>query len=100
MDTTVKSGFSIFAPTWDMVMDHKGHRITDEEYTRLYYERMNASWKANREKWMETLRMEEPVALSCYCKAGCFCHRYLLKDMFEKLCTKYQIPFYYYGELT
>lgn len=100
MDITVKSGFSIFAPTWDMVMGHKQGRISDEEYTKLYYDKMNASWKADRDKWIDTLKITEPVALTCYCREGAFCHRHLLKGMFEKLCERYDIPFLYYGELS
>lgn len=99
MDTTVKSGFSIFAPTWDMVMGHKAGRVSDEEYTQLYHDRMNASWKENRAKWIEVIETKEPLAIACYCKAGEFCHRLLLKDIFEKLCKHRGIEFMYYGEL-
>jgi uncharacterized protein YeaO (DUF488 family) len=100
MDTSVKTGFSIFAPTWSMVMDHKRGEISDDEYTAMYRARMNASFKAERGKWMQTIQMTEPVALGCFCKPGDFCHRILLKDMLEKLCAREGIEFLYYGELT
>ena len=39
IDVTRKSGRGLgllFAPTWDMIMQHKRGCITDEEYTRRY----------------------------------------------------------------
>jgi hypothetical protein len=102
MDTTVKSGFSIFAPTWDMVMGHKLGQISDEEYKKLYYAKMNASWKNEKERpqWLDVIQSKEPIAIGCYCAPGKFCHRHLLKEIFEKLCAARGIPFFYYGELT
>lgn len=99
VDTTVKSGNSIFSPTWDMVLGHKSGSVSDEEYTRLYRERMSTSWKAHKPEWQAFLRMTEPVAIACYCKAGHFCHRYLLRDLLKELCERQNIPFLYYGEL-
>jgi hypothetical protein len=104
MDTTVKSGFSIFKPTWDMVMGMKTGQLSWEEYIRLYHEKMNASWKDPKERplWLATIESTEPTAIGCMCKAGepFHCHRYLLRDIFEKLCKARGVPFYYYGELT
>ena len=40
LDITVKSGDRTFAPTWDMVMDYKSGKITQEEYTEMYYDLM------------------------------------------------------------
>ena len=48
LNTTVKSGIKAFAPTWDMVMGHKQGKISDEEYTKLYYALMRESWKKAR----------------------------------------------------
>lgn len=104
VDTTVKSGFSIFAPTWSIVLGLKSGSITWEDYTAEYRRLMNESWKANREKWMEFIQQTEPVAIACYCTGvdpvhRPHCHRYLLKDIFEKLCQAKGIEFRYYGEL-
>lgn len=99
VDTTVKGKSKLFAPTWDMVMGHKNGTLSDEDYTKQYRHRMIQSWLANREEWEAFLRREEPVAIACYCNVGCFCHRLLLKDIFEELCKKLNIPFLYYGEL-
>lgn len=99
VDTTVKSGLKIFAPTWEMVLGHKDGSWSDERYTKEYRRRMIQSWIDHREEWEKILRSEEPIALACYCKPGDFCHRLLLKDIFKELCEKLEIPYRYYGEL-
>jgi hypothetical protein len=104
LDTTVKTGTSIFAPTWNMVMGIKNGDLTWDEYTKHYWERMNASWKSkDRSIWIATLKETEPLAIACFCRyegLETHCHRFLLKDLFEKLCAREGIPFLYYGELT
>jgi len=109
VDTTVKSGHSIFAPSWDIVLGHKAGRVSDEEYTAEYRRLMNKSWHEHRDQWLEFIGQTEPLALACYCTAksathvhpdgSFFCHRFLLKDILEKLCHAKGIPFHYYGEL-
>jgi hypothetical protein len=88
LDTTVKSGDKAFAPTWKMVMGVKEGRISEEEYTREYLDRMRESYRNNRQRWDEVLGMDE-VLLACYCPAGSFCHRYLLRDMLVKCGAEY-----------
>lgn len=100
VDTTVKSGLKMFAPTWDMVLGHKNGSVSDEEYTQRYRQMMIESMRENKQAWLEFIERKEPVALACYCKPGVFCHRLLLKDIFAELCKKKEIPFLYYGELT
>ena len=113
IDTTVKTSDRLFSPTWTMVLDHKAAvkaheegKISDEElqaandaYAVQYRRMMIDSWVRNRVRWEEVLRNDEPVALACYCKPGAFCHRLLLRDMFEQICKKLDIPYQYYGEL-
>lgn len=114
MDTTVAVNNSVFAPTWDMVLGYKAYRrqlehpeeplgkhapIDEATYTRLYHERMNQSWKENRQQWLSVIESNEPMAIACFCAPGEFCHRHLLKDIFEKLCAARGIEFLYYGEL-
>jgi uncharacterized protein YeaO (DUF488 family) len=89
LDITVKSGDHTFAPTWEMVMGVKQRRITEDEYTRAYYERMRESYRQNRRRWDEILRMDE-VILACYCRADAFCHRYLLGDMLVTCGAEYR----------
>lgn len=103
MDTTVKSGYNLFAPTWDMVLAHKRgpeDGMTDEEYSKLYREMLVRSWKTRRKEWMNFLEDDDVYALACYCKAGNFCHRHLLIRFLEQLCKQLGLPFEYYGELT
>ena len=98
IDTTVKSGDSVFAPTWDIVMDHKSGRITDEEYTEVYRRIMRASYLRDPERWLEVCQMEH-VCIACYCPRGKFCHRHILAGYLEKVCYKLNIPFTMRGEL-
>jgi len=88
LDITVKSGDKAFAPTWKMVMGTREGRISQEEYTRQYYDLMRQSYRQNKGRWDEILAADE-VILACYCRADSFCHRYLLKDMLVKLGAVY-----------
>lgn len=98
LDTTVKSGDKVFAPSWAMVSDIKTGAITEAEYTERYVQAMRFSYRRNQERWLEVLNMEA-VALACYCPAGVFCHRHLLADMLCKCAAKHKIPFELRGEL-
>lgn len=100
LDTTVKGGYSPFAPTWDMVMGHKNGTMSDEEYKDLYWHKLVQSWKSRREDWMKIIQDPTPVALACYCKEGAFCHRLLLVEFLRKLCKQLNEEFEYFGELT
>lgn len=100
LDTTVKSGDRIFAPQWDMVLGHKNGTVSDEEYTQRYRRLMIDSWVNNRDRWMTLLQSNDQVALACYCPAGQFCHRHLLRGILEELGGKLNLPVRYYGELT
>lgn len=99
LDTTVKTGTSPFAPTWDIVWGHKQGTVSDDEYTKCYRSLMKESWVQRRAEWMETLQSTNKLALACYCRPDTFCHRHLLKDMFSELCVRLEIPFHYHGEL-
>jgi uncharacterized protein YeaO (DUF488 family) len=84
LDVSVKSGDACFAPTWAMVIDWKKGKITNAQYTEMYYARMRESYRTNRSRWEEVLALPS-VTLLCFCKKGTFCHRYLLADMLVKL---------------
>jgi hypothetical protein len=98
IDTTVKSGESIFAPTWPMVMGHKASTISDSEYTAQYLTMMRASFKANEPHWRTLLEQPDPIVLLCYCAARKFCHRLLLVDILLKIAPTYKISVTYEGE--
>lgn len=100
LDSTVKTGYSLFAPTWDMVMQHKAGTLSNDEYSAMYRDLMIRSWTSRRVEWMKILNDDKPIALGCFCRAGAFCHRLLLKDFLKQLCKQLEISFEYYGELT
>ncbi len=99
LDTTVKSGDPVFSPSWEMVRGYKEGLIDERTYEVLYKKRMVHSFTQNPERWRSVIR-GEPIALSCYCAPGVFCHRHLLTAMFKSICERREIPFTYHGEIT
>ena len=95
INASVKSGHRWLAPTWALLMAYKKGEITEAEkfqsLMRLRYRRYK--------NLFEAMAKRENVAFGCYCKKGEFCHRHLLVDMFERICSNYDIPFHYNGEL-
>jgi uncharacterized protein YeaO (DUF488 family) len=73
-----------FAPTWEIVKNHKSCIISDEEYTKIYLEKMRISYMHHRWEWNRILNMDE-ITFVCFCKANNFCHRYLLANLFVNL---------------
>tara|TARA_B100000700_G_scaffold155074_1_gene172233 strand:+ start:21154 stop:21534 length:381 start_codon:yes stop_codon:yes gene_type:complete len=84
LDTTVKSGYGMLAPTWNMVWDFKSGELSWRDYTRRYLEMMRESLSANRPLWSKLFSNNtsgnRKIALACYCKPNACCHRYLLRD--------------------
>ncbi len=101
VNTTVKSGMPIFAPSKDIVYGVKYHGMSTDEYRHEYLRLMNQSYFQNQQAWEEFLlfRRDSRIALACYCTPGEFCHRHLLAPMIQKVATHYQIPTVFYGEL-
>lgn len=79
-DITVKSGDPIFAPTWDMVSMLKTGKMSEEQYEKEYREMMYNSMRRFPKRW-DRLMEYERLALACYCRAGDFCHRHILKEL-------------------
>lgn len=98
IDTTVKSGDKVFAPTWQIVMDVKKSIITPEEYTASYHQMMKYSYANNKEHWRDLLSSKEPIVICCYCAAGKFCHRHLLVDYLLKAAINFKISVNFKGE--
>jgi uncharacterized protein YeaO (DUF488 family) len=88
LDTTVKTGSSVFAPTWDMVMAWKAGTLSDEEYSVQYRQRMEDSWNNHADVWLKTLDTDQLV-LGCFCPPNTFCHRRLLAKMFVRVASVY-----------
>jgi uncharacterized protein YeaO (DUF488 family) len=90
IDITVQSSkppWNIFAPTWEMVKDFKGGRISENQYTEQYMNLMRTRYKDNKEVFQQVIQiaMTGDVALACYCPPEAFCHRHLLKNIFMSI---------------
>lgn len=97
IDTTVKSGYKEFAPTWDIVTSVKNNVISEQAYVDVYIELMRESYVKHRNVWLHVLTKPK-IAIGCYCKPGIFCHRHVLKDYFLKVAEKHNINLTYMGE--
>ena len=80
LDITAKTGHKAFAPHFRDVMAYKNHILSEEEYTKLYLDRMYTSQDTNWKAW-GSLKNHPQIAFGCYCKAGAFCHRHLFTDL-------------------
>jgi uncharacterized protein YeaO (DUF488 family) len=94
IDTTVKSGLPLLAPSWEIVMGVKSGRITHEQYTAIYWQGLVDRYHDNPE-FFEWLVAHEDLALGCYCAAGLFCHRHIIVEF-----LKHITEVCYCGELT
>lgn len=98
IDTSLKSGEKLFAPSPEILWGYKaGHLSTREYYTR-YMRLIRDRFRRNPEPFLELLNMGK-IALACYCRADQFCHRLILRNILERLCIREGIEFYYGGEL-
>lgn len=87
LDITVKSakGWARkLAPTWKMVLGHKKKEITNEEYTKIYLDKLK---KLDDQQKLPILELRDlgiqwgnQVVFLCYCPDGKFCHTHLLID--------------------
>ena len=96
-DVTVKSGDKMFAPTWDFLMEYKDDQ-NEEKYISKFLPLMRKSYSENKKYWLDFLS-QDSATIACYCGKGKFCHRYLLVDIFEKVCNNSGIDFEYGGDL-
>ncbi len=79
LDITVKGQDpvgSYWAPTWDMVMDHK-KTGDDQAYIKKYHDKIMYMINQQPSCWEDLLNKDQ-VVLVCFCPAGAFCHRNLL----------------------
>lgn len=97
-DITVKTGNLAFAPTWQMVLDYKGGRLSEQEYTEQYKQMMRHSYNENRQEWERLLSIQQ-LALACYCPKKNFCHRHLLARMLESIHISRGNEVCLYGEI-
>lgn len=78
-------------------MGIKEGTLTEQQYTALYHERMRESYKANKQHWLQLCDTPR-LAIACFCKAGCFCHRHLLVTYLQKVCEHHNKPCKLMGE--
>ena len=98
LDSTVKTGNKIFAPTWPLLAKYKAKMIDEDEYTECYYQLMRESYINNRMEWDKLFEFDS-LAIGCYCAAGKFCHRLLLKDILISIAESRGMVIEYLGEL-
>ena len=98
IDTTVKSGVAAFAPNWKMVRESKAGVLSEKEYEQQYRALIEHKKIIYPLEW-EALCNTAVFALGCYCRAGKFCHRHILKDIIEEECAKRDIDFVDGGEI-
>lgn len=80
IDITAKSGLKPFAPDFANVMKYKRGELGEEEYTRLYLQKMALSQERYPQYWERLLAYPE-LAVGCYCKPGAYCHRLLFAEL-------------------
>ncbi|WP_107333904.1 hypothetical protein [Klebsiella pneumoniae] len=97
VDTTLKSGEKIFAPTPELLWPYKQGIVNQAEYVEIYYKLTRERFKRDPEPWIWLINQGR-ICLACYCGHDCFCHRHLLKDILAKLCKKERIRFIDRGE--
>lgn len=99
LDTTVKTGNPLYAPSWELVTGIKSKTLTEDEYTAGYYALMRKSFVDHTSEWL-SLFSHPVMVLGCYCPAGNFCHRHLLTDILEKIAIQERFHFVKGGEIT
>ncbi len=105
LNITIKSATglgTLFAPTWDMVMQSKRHQIAWETYCQQYTALMRDRYCTAEDQFVEALRSDELI-LGCYCPDTStttrHCHRYLLADILTKVANHHNIATIQLGEL-
>lgn len=83
MDTTIKSGDWMLAPTWTLLSAYKYNDLSEEDYATSYNILLEERLIKYPEYFDELFNLEA-LAVGCYCRAGKFCHRHLLVNFFEK----------------
>ena len=74
----------VFAPSKAIVYGYLYKGMSKEQYTAEYRRLMSISWQQYNGIWQQVWAMPE-VTFVCFCRAGEFCHRLILKDMFVEV---------------
>lgn len=73
-----------FAPSSDLLMMYKGHRIDNETYTFIYREEMKYIDIREELKTIAPLAKGRDLVLCCWEGKGKFCHRHILADIIQE----------------
>ena len=87
LDTTVKTGDRRLAPSWDFLVEYKSSPRSPADqarYRELYLNKLKAMHHQTPDVLLDLLKRDE-VILTCYCPAGQFCHRHILKEILTLL---------------
>ena len=98
LDITAKTGSKLFSPDFNVVMQYKKGFVSEEEFSKIYLQRMKFSLEHNPLEW-ETLFNYEKVALACYCASGKFCHRLLFAEIMKEYLEDNNVEITLHGEL-
>lgn len=94
IDSTVKSGHPLLAPTWDIVMGVKSGKLSPDQYNEVYWAIMRERYHHCPE-FFDWIISHKSFAFGCYCQPGKFCHRHELVKFFSEI-TEVK----YCGEIT
>lgn len=100
LDITAKSAQGdgkVLAPTWDLVMDHKAHRITDLQYVDAYVNLIRQRYLQDKTPFLRILS-NPSVTLTCYCRPNAFCHRRIAQDILVKIALAHGLKAVWLGE--
>jgi uncharacterized protein YeaO (DUF488 family) len=101
IDTTVKSAKTLegclLMPKWEIVMEHKKGKISDEQYTKEYLNILRYRYKMNKTAFLDLLKRYE-ITLLCYCAKGKFCHRHIAAEILKKIADAHGIECELCGE--
>jgi uncharacterized protein YeaO (DUF488 family) len=75
-----------FAPTWNMVMEHKGKTLSTVEYIDKYFQILDEALPESWDWLWEQGKSNKELFLVCFCPDEVFCHTYLLSAY---ACIKY-----------
>jgi len=96
LDVTIKNAGPTgkpFAPTWDMVLNHKNGTLSDQEYTDQYFEILNKLTDSdilNLYDLVVESAKQKSLTFLCFCKDNEFCHTHLL---IKWLCNNHPLLF-------
>lgn len=84
LDITRMTGLDWLAPEWKTLKNLKAGKINQKDYKKIYLSLIKKNFRVDpsRLEWLNSLNT---VVLSCYCKPGNFCHRYILADFLGNL---------------